>query len=214
LKTQDYQVIWLSENQDNRKRMSGCGRAARHVERLTLIETSCATYKRTTKLNNLLYNCRESSTNRPIFMQNKANLLDTQMQVSFVVTKDYENEIAFTFQKNKPNQSQFQALPLWIPENQTQSFDWIRQAHHKSAQDRTNPILRLDSAGSPQIRSEPALSLSKGQVSNLTLLKWVITRENALDIMASATKNAYLMGLNKNRKNRKIEANAAVYTFN
>jgi len=41
-------------------------------------------------------------------MQNKANLLDTQMQVSFVVTKDYENEIAFRFQKNKPNQSQFQ----------------------------------------------------------------------------------------------------------
>jgi len=70
----------------------------------------------------------------------------------------------------------------------------------------SKPILRLDSAGSPQIRS--------GQVSNLTLLKWVIMRENALDIMASATKNAYLMGLNKNRKNRKIEANAAIYTFN
>jgi len=131
-------------------------------------------------------------------MQNKANLLNTQMQVSFVLTKDYENEIAFRFPKNKPNQSQFQTLHLWIPENQTQSFDWIRQAHHKSAQDRTKPILRLRS----------------GQVSNLILLKWVITGENALDIMASATKNAYLMDLNKNRKNRKKEANAAVYTFN
>jgi len=38
--------------------------------------------------------------------------------------------------------------------------------------------------------------------------------EIALDIMASATKNAYLMGLNKNRKNRKKEANAAIYAFN
>ena len=57
------------------------------------------------------------------------------------------------------------------------------------------------------------LRLGSGQFSNLTLLKWVITAENALDIMASATKNAYLMGLNKNSKNRKKEANAAVYTF-
>jgi len=107
-------------------------------------------------------------------MQNKANLLDTQMQVSFVVTKDYENATALWLRKNKANQSQFQTLLLWIPENQTQ----------------TNPI------------------------SNLTLLKWVIMRENALDIMASATKNVYLMGLNKNRKNRKKEANAAIYAFN
>jgi len=171
LKTQDYQVIWLSENQDNRKRMSGCGRAARHVERLTLIETSCATYKRTTKLNNLLYNCRESSTNRPLFMQNKANLGKSQMDVRLNISRDYEKKPCWTFGENKPNQSQFQTLPLWIPKNQTQ----------------TKPI------------------------SNLTLLKWVISRENALDTMASATKNACLMGLNKNRKK---EANAAVYTFN
>jgi len=163
---------------------------------------------------NFFYNCRESSTDRACFLQNKANLGKSQMDVRLNISRDYEKKPCWTFGENKPNQSQFQTLPLWIPENQTQSFDWIRQAHHKSAQDRTNPILRLDSAGSPQIRSEPALSLSKGQVSNLTLLKWVITRENALDIMASATKNAYLMGLNKNRKNRKIEANAAVYTFN
>jgi hypothetical protein len=30
-------------------------------------------------------------------MQNKANLLDTQMNVSSVKTKDYENEIVFRF---------------------------------------------------------------------------------------------------------------------
>ena len=115
-------------------------------------------------------------------MQNKANLFKAEMNVSSVTIKDYDNSTAFRVQKNKPNQSQFQAFPLWIPENQTQ----------------TNPILRLRS----------------GQVSNLTLLKWVITRENALDIMASARKNAYLMGLNKNRINREKEANAAIYAFN
>jgi len=80
--------------------------------------------------------------------------------------------------------------------NQSQFQTLHRWFHEKRTQ--TKPILRLRS----------------GQVSNLTLLKWVITMENALDIMASATKNAYLMGLNKNRKNRKKEANAAIYAFN
>ena len=59
-------------------------------------------------------------------MQNKANLLDTQMNVSFIITRDYEKKTNRTFGENKPKQSQ--------------SFDWIRQAHHKSAQDRTKPI--------------------------------------------------------------------------
>jgi len=40
-------------------------------------------------------------------MQNKANLLDTQMHVSFVLTRDYENESGFAAQENKPKQSQF-----------------------------------------------------------------------------------------------------------
>jgi len=74
----------VSVNQGNRERMSGCGPlgdglrhcAARHVRRITLIETSCTTDKRITKLTNALYNCREFSTNRPIFLQNKANLPD------------------------------------------------------------------------------------------------------------------------------------------
>jgi len=39
-------------------------------------------------------------------MQNKANLLDTQMNVSSVKIKDYENSTALWFQKNKANQSQ------------------------------------------------------------------------------------------------------------
>ena len=39
-----------------------------------------------------LYSCRESSTNQLLFMQNKPNLLDAQMNVSAVKTKDYENK--------------------------------------------------------------------------------------------------------------------------
>ncbi len=97
---------------ENRERISGCGAqhglrhcAARHVRRLTLIETSCvtdssplgvprtATGKRTTKLSNLLYNCRELTTNRFIFLQNKAKFQKSQMNVKLIITKDYEENI-------------------------------------------------------------------------------------------------------------------------
>jgi hypothetical protein len=40
-------------------------------------------------------------------MQNKPNLLNTQMNVSNCLTDDYENKIVLRLQKNKPNQSQF-----------------------------------------------------------------------------------------------------------
>jgi hypothetical protein len=39
-------------------------------------------------------------------IQNKPNLLNTQMNVNSVLTEDYENEIALSLQKNKPKQSQ------------------------------------------------------------------------------------------------------------
>jgi hypothetical protein len=38
-------------------------------------------------------------------MQNKANLLDTQMNVSSVTTKEYENERLFRRPENKPKQT-------------------------------------------------------------------------------------------------------------
>ena len=49
-------------------------------------------------------------------MQNKPNLLDAQMNVSSILTKDYENEIAFGLRENKPNlchryQTQFPSAP-------------------------------------------------------------------------------------------------------
>jgi hypothetical protein len=39
-------------------------------------------------------------------MQNKANLLDTQMNVSSVTTKGYENKRLFRCPENKPKQTQ------------------------------------------------------------------------------------------------------------
>jgi len=41
-------------------------------------------------------------------MQNKPNLLNAQINVSSVLTKDYENDNAFRFYENKPKQTQFQ----------------------------------------------------------------------------------------------------------
>jgi len=46
-------------------------------------------------------------------MQNKANLLDTQMNVSSVKTKYYENERRCRRRENKPKQSQFQTQRLY-----------------------------------------------------------------------------------------------------
>ena len=56
-----------------------------------------------------LYNCRESSTNQLLFMQNKANLLDAQMNVSSILTKDYENKWQRKVGKNKPNSNPIKA---------------------------------------------------------------------------------------------------------
>ena len=39
------------------------------------------------------------------FLQNKANLLMQKINATFFSTKDYENEIIFMLQKNKPKQS-------------------------------------------------------------------------------------------------------------
>ena len=38
-----------------------------------------------------------------LFMQNKANLPDAQMNVNSLITKDYRENDAFAGQKNKPN---------------------------------------------------------------------------------------------------------------
>jgi len=44
-------------------------------------------------------------------MQNKPNLLNTQMNVNTVITKDYENVRLSRRRENKPNQTQFFKIP-------------------------------------------------------------------------------------------------------
>ncbi len=56
-----------------------------------------------------LYKCRENSTNRLLFMQNKPNFRKTKMNLNSVKTTVYENETAFRVRKNKPNSNPIQA---------------------------------------------------------------------------------------------------------
>ena len=60
-------------------------------------------------------------------MQNKPNLLDTQMNVNKVLTKDYENARLGRRFKNKPNQTQFQTHlhPKITPKFPVFSQFWI-----------------------------------------------------------------------------------------
>jgi len=50
-----------------------------------------------------LYICRGPSTNHLLFMQNKPNLPDTQMNVTIFSQKAYENICDWTLGENKPN---------------------------------------------------------------------------------------------------------------
>ena len=50
-----------------------------------------------------LYICRDSSTNQPLFMQNKPNFQSDQMNVSNIITRIYKNILPLAGQKNKPN---------------------------------------------------------------------------------------------------------------
>jgi len=45
-------------------------------------------------------------------MQNKPNFRKAKMNISSALTKDYENETAFSLRENKPNQTQFQKRHL------------------------------------------------------------------------------------------------------
>ncbi len=56
-----------------------------------------------------LYICRESSTNQLLFMQNKPNFQDAQMNVNIYYTKVYKNFIPLAGQKNKPNSNPIKA---------------------------------------------------------------------------------------------------------
>jgi len=49
------------------------------------------------------YEQRTMNNEERIIMQNKPNLLHTQMNISSALTKDYESETAFRLRENKPN---------------------------------------------------------------------------------------------------------------
>jgi len=50
-----------------------------------------------------LYNCRGLSTNQLLFMQNKPNVKDAQINVNSLITTDYENISDWTLGQNKAN---------------------------------------------------------------------------------------------------------------
>jgi len=56
-------------------------------------------------------------------MQNKANLLDAQMNVTSFHTVDYENKSNWTLGENKPNQTQFQTQRL-------RGYEWFAKKYH------------------------------------------------------------------------------------
>jgi len=79
-------------------------------------------------------------------MQNKANFEDTQMNVSFFNTKDYENILDWTLGENKPNSNPIKANTKPIKAN-TKPI----KANTNPKQTQTKPVL-----------SEPVLSKAEG----------------------------------------------------
>jgi len=73
------------------------------MNHLTNHPLNCSTAQMLNFLPSHLYICRESSTNSPLFMQNKPNLLNAQMNVYFYLTKTCENNLCPGLLKNKPN---------------------------------------------------------------------------------------------------------------
>ncbi|MBA7647080.1 hypothetical protein ES703_54850 [subsurface metagenome] len=64
-----------------------------------------------------------------LFMQNKANLLDSQMNVSSVLTKDYENEHLRRGWKNKAKQTQSNPISPFPPIQDNFSFNYLREIY-------------------------------------------------------------------------------------
>ncbi len=64
----------------------------------------------------LLYNCREDSTTiesslqNKLFMQNKANFRKVKLNITKVLTKDYEQMDTWSIRKTKPIQSQLKPI--------------------------------------------------------------------------------------------------------
>ena len=101
------------------------------------------------------------STNYDLFMQNKPNFPDAQMNVNKEITKDYENETLSGCGKNKPNSKPNKANSKPIsPETKP-----IQTQYEPKQTQFFNPTY-------PQKHALPALSLSKGAEPALSVVEW------------------------------------------
>ncbi len=101
-----------------------------------------------------LYICRESSTNPPLFMQNKANFQNGKMNVRSLITVVYGNIVNWTLGENKPNskpiQSQIKPNSLDAQMNVslaiTRNYNNEQQTMNNELLCKTNPINPTPSA--------------------------------------------------------------------
>ena len=92
-------------------------------------------------VSHFLYNCRGISTNRPIFMQNKPNFPDAQMNLSPNITKDYENGSNTTLGENKPNSNPIRQEPkINVNSVATKDYQNIYPYGAPRNKAKTNPI--------------------------------------------------------------------------
>jgi len=87
-------------------------RRQRTEDRRQMTEDSKIMAKSTPKLRfsvptNFFYKCRGSSTNRPYFLQNKANFKKAGINVNYYLQKEYENE-----HLHRPPGKQTQTKPM------------------------------------------------------------------------------------------------------
>jgi len=99
-------------------------------------------------------------------MQNKPNFPDAQMNVTSLITKDYENKSNWTLGENKPNSNpikpNFGKAKMNVNKVLTKDYENIPNLTLCENKANTNPI---------QSQTKP--------ISNVTLLKWVITSEHS-----------------------------------
>ena len=73
----------------------------------------CLSGKKQCRLSSAPLHLSRTLYKSPLFMQNKANFMDAQMNVTSLITADYENKSNWKLGENKPNQTQYES-------NQTQ----------------------------------------------------------------------------------------------
>ena len=133
-----------------------------------------------------LFACLNTSFNHfSLIMQNKPNLLDSQMNVISFTTRGYENKFNWTLGENKPNsnpiQTQSKPISKQNKPNQTQpvvSLSNLFQSQSNPKEQPKNPELPLISLNFKllnKINSQPILTAKTGFITNTTLFaldKW------------------------------------------